>query len=153
MKDAILKHGVAIIRIVLGAIFLYAGILKANDTTAFAGSIEAYRILPYFGNYLAAAVLPWIEIICGALLVTGWRARVSATLTVLMNLVFIAAMLSAVARGLEIDCGCFKQGAKDPPLLAIGRDILFIAMALLVLWQEWRSSSTLQPLAVQDEIP
>jgi uncharacterized membrane protein YphA (DoxX/SURF4 family) len=153
MRNAIVKHGTAIVRIVLGAVFLYAGILKASDTTAFAGSIAAYRILPYFGNYLAAAVLPWLEIICGVLLVTGWKARTAATVTVLMNLVFIVAMVSAIARGLEIECGCFKQGAKEPPLLAIGRDLLFIAMALLVLWQDWRRSITVTTLAVQDKIP
>ncbi len=152
MINAVAKHGVAVVRIVLGAIFLYAGILKVTDTTAFAGSIAAYKILPYFGNYLTASVLPWLEILCGALLVTGWRSRVAAIVTILMNLVFIAAMLSAVARGLEIDCGCFKQGAKEPPLLAIGRDIIFITMAMLVLWQEWRSSITDHPLAVRNKM-
>lgn len=140
MTNPLLKHGTAIIRIVLGAIFLYAGALKAADTKVFAGSIEAYRLLPYFGNYLAASILPWIEILCGVLLVTGVRARVGAVMTILLNLVFIAAMASAIARGLEIDCGCFRQGAKDPPLLAIGRDLLFIGMAALVLWQDRRSS-------------
>ena len=139
MTNPILKHGVAIVRIVLGALFLYAGALKALDTNAFAGNIAAYRILPYFGNYLAASILPWVEIFCGVLLVTGWRARVGATVTILLNLVFIIAMASAVARGLEIDCGCFKQGSSDPPLLAIGRDLVFVAMALLLLWHEWRS--------------
>ncbi|GAM10139.1 methylamine utilization protein MauE [Geobacter sp. OR-1] len=136
MTGSILKHGIAIVRIVLGAIFLYAGVVKAGDTKAFAGSIEAYRLLPYFGNYLAASILPWVEIICGVLLVTGWRAKAGATVTILLNLVFIVAMASAVARGLEIDCGCFRQGAKDPPLLAIGRDILFLVMAGLVLLQD-----------------
>jgi putative oxidoreductase len=152
MKEPIITHGTAIVRILLGAIFLYAGILKATDTMAFAGSIEAYRILPYFGNYLVAATLPWLEILCGVLLVTGWRVRVAATMSVLMNLVFITALLSAIGRGLEIDCGCFKQGAKDSPFSAIVRDILFIAMAVLVLWQEWRSSKRVSALAVQDKI-
>lgn len=146
MSRPLLKHGVAIVRIALGAIFLYAGAVKAVDTKAFAGSIEAYRLLPYFGNYLAASVLPWVEVICGVLLVAGWRARAAATVTVLLNLVFIAAMVSAVARGLEIDCGCFRQGAKDSPILAIGRDLVFIAMAGLVLWQERRSGKGLPPL-------
>lgn len=140
MTNPLLKHGIAIVRIVLGAIFLYAGALKAADTKAFAGSIEAYRLLPYFGNFLAAAIFPWVEILCGVLLVTGLRARVGAILTILLNLVFIAAMVSAIARGLEIDCGCFRQGAKDPPLLAIGRDLGFIVMAALVLWQDWRTT-------------
>lgn len=140
MTGSLLKHGIAVVRILLGTIFLYAGVLKAADTKVFAGSIEAYRLLPYFGNYLAAAILPWLEIICGLLLVTGFRARVAASVTILLNLVFIAAMASAIARGLEIDCGCFKQGVKDPPILAIGRDLIFVAMASLVIWQDWRSS-------------
>jgi uncharacterized membrane protein YphA (DoxX/SURF4 family) len=141
MTSRLFKHGVAIARIVLGAIFLYAGALKVVDPKAFAGSIEAYRLLPYFGNYLAASIIPWIEIICGLVLVTGWRAKLGATVTILLNLVFIAAMVSAIARGLEIDCGCFKQGDKDPPLLAIGRDLVFIAMAALVLWQDRRNAT------------
>jgi hypothetical protein len=51
-------------------------------------------------------------------------------------------MFSAITRGLEIDCGCFRQGAKDPPMLAIGRDIVFVAMAALVLWQDWRTAKS-----------
>jgi uncharacterized membrane protein YphA (DoxX/SURF4 family) len=133
MSSTFLKHGSAIIRIVLGAIFLYAGVLKAADTAAFAGSIAAYRLLPYFGNFLAASIIPWVEIFCGILLVTGWKARTGATLTILLNLMFIVAMALAVARGLEIDCGCFRQGAKDPPLYAIIRDLLFIVMAWVIL--------------------
>ena len=141
MNPTLVNHGTSIIRIALGAVFLYAGALKAFDVRGFAGSIEAYRILPYFGTYLAASVLPWIEILSGVLLVTGWRARTGAAVTIILNTVFILAMASAVARGLEIDCGCFRQGAKDPPLLAIARDLLFIAMAALVLWQENRRTS------------
>ena len=141
MTGSLIKHGTAIIRIALGAIFLYAGALKASDTQLFAGSIEAYRLLPYFGNYLAASVLPWLEILCGILLVTGWRAKTAAVMTILLNLVFMAAMASAMARGLEIDCGCFRQGAKDPPLLAIGRDLVFVVMAALVVWQGRRNEN------------
>lgn len=139
MNASLLKHGAAIVRIALGAIFLYAGVLKASDTQLFAGSIEAYRILPYFWNYLAASVLPWLEILCGVLLVTGWRAQTGAVVIIALNLVFMAAMASAIARGLEIDCGCFRQGAKDPPLLAIGRDLIFVAMAALLIWNGERS--------------
>ena len=54
-----------IARFVLGGVFLYAGFVKITNPTAFAGEIAAYRILPYFGNYLAASILPWVETICG----------------------------------------------------------------------------------------
>lgn len=142
MQNPLIKHGIAIVRICLGAVFLYAGMLKIVDTTAFAGSIAAYRLFPYFFNFLVAAILPWLEVICGVVLVTGWRTRPAAFLILLLNLFFTAALLSALVRGLEIDCGCFRPGAADPPLMAIGRDLIFMAMAGLVIWQDWRRSTT-----------
>lgn len=144
MNSPIFKHLIAVGRIVLGAVFVYAGIVKAADTTAFAGSIAAYRILPYFGNYLLASVLPWLEIICGVILIVGWRIRSAAIVVAILNILFIVALLSASARGLDIDCGCFRPGSKTPPLEALLRDLVFLAMALVVIWQDWRSSNATQ---------
>jgi len=123
-----------IIRLVLGALFLYAGFTKIADPTAFAGNIAAYRILPYFGNYLAAAILPWIEAICGVLLIVGFRTRAAALLILFVLFIFMAALISTIVRGLDIDCGCFRQaGDKTSAWTALGRDALLFASALLVL--------------------
>ena len=131
MDSAILKHLIAVGRIVLGAVFVYAGVMKFNDTTTFAGRIAAYRILPYFGNYLLASILPCLEIICGAILITGWRIRGAAVVIALLNAVFMLALLSASVRGLDIDCGCFsKTGEKTSAWTALGRDVVLLALAL-----------------------
>jgi uncharacterized membrane protein YphA (DoxX/SURF4 family) len=120
-----------IVRLVLGGVFLYAGFTKIGDPTAFAGIIAAYRILPYFGNYLVAAVLPWIEVLCGLLLVTDYRTRAAASCIALLNLVFMAALISTIVRGLDIDCGCFSTGGeKTSAWTALGRDVVLFAMAL-----------------------
>lgn len=127
------QHFLSIFRIVLGAVFLYAGGIKIINPVAFAGSVAAYQILPYAGNYLLAATMPWIELFCGALLVTGWRVRGAAALIAAMNLVFMAALFSTVVRGLDIDCGCFKQGGeKTSAWTAIFRDIMFFIAAVFV---------------------
>ena len=132
---------VIIIRIALGAIFTYAGIIKIMDPVAFAGSIAAYKILPYFGNYLAAAILPWLEVVCGLLLVAGYRWRGAAVIILILNATFIFALISTLVRGLDIDCGCFRQGGdKTSAWTAIGRDIIFVLMTLIVLRQRDRSS-------------
>lgn len=124
----------AAVRVILGAIFIYAALVKIADPVAFAGSVAAYQILPYFGNYLVAAVLPFLELSCGLLLVCGYRVRGGALIIAGMNLVFMAALASAIVRGLEIDCGCFKQGGpKTSPWIALARDTVFLAMALFVL--------------------
>ena len=135
--NALKRYFPVAVRISLGAVFIYAAIPKLADPVAFAGSVANYQILPYFWNYLAAAMLPFLELICGVLLVTGFRARTGALIVAAMNLAFIAALISVIARGLDIDCGCFKQGgSKTSPWLALARDLVFLAMTAVVLYFE-----------------
>ena len=125
---------VLMVRLALGCVFLYAGIIKIADPLAVAGSVAAYRILPYFGNYLAASVIPWLEAICGILLIVGWRTRAAAAIVLMLNLIFMTALASTLARGLNIDCGCFRQGgAKTSAWIALFRDCFFLAGAWTVL--------------------
>jgi uncharacterized membrane protein YphA (DoxX/SURF4 family) len=146
------RHIPAAVRIALGGIFIYAALLKISDPVGFAGSIAAYKILPYFASYLTAATLPFLELICGILLVIGYRVKGGALLIGLMNLVFIVALASAIVRGLDIDCGCFKQGgAKTSPWLALLRDLVFLAMTAVVLKTEHRKGiSSLPPSPVAE---
>ncbi|ADI83358.1 DoxX family membrane protein [Geobacter sulfurreducens] len=131
--DAVKRHLTALLRVALGAVFLYAAVIKIANPPAFAGNVAAYQLLPYAGNYLVAAILPWIEAICGLLLVTGWRARSAAALVAVMNILFIVLLISTVARGLDIDCGCFRQGGeKTSAWTAIFRDIMLLVAAVFV---------------------
>lgn len=133
MSPAMRKFLYIVARVALGLVFVYAGILKIRDPNAFAGSVAAYKILPFGLNYLVAAILPWVETICGMLLVIGYRVRAAAFIIIAMNLVFMVALASTIVRGLDIDCGCFRQGgAKTPAWMAILRDVLFLAAALFV---------------------
>lgn len=130
-----------LLRIALGAVFAYAGVIKIMDPVAFAGSIAAYKILPYFGNYLAGAILPWVELVCGVLLVTGYRWRGAAVIILVLNINFILALISTLVRGLDIDCGCFRQGGdKTSAWTAIARDMVLLFMTLAVLRGKDRSS-------------
>ncbi|MFA7537043.1 MAG: MauE/DoxX family redox-associated membrane protein [Desulfuromonadales bacterium] len=124
----ILYHGC---RLFLGGLFLYAGILKANDVAAFAGNIAGYRILPYAWNYLLAAILPYVEVLAGGLLLTNNRVRASAFLLGALTLLFMAVLMSAIYRGLEIDCGCFHPADRTTPLAALGRDAGILLLAIL----------------------
>ncbi len=133
MKEGMKNFLPVAVRIALGLVFVYAGILKIIDPVAFAGSVAAYKILPYGLNYLVAAILPWVEVICGALLVTGYRVRAAACIIIAMNLVFMVALASTIVRGLDIDCGCFRQGGeKTPAWMAILRDVLFLIGAIFL---------------------
>ena len=125
------------LRVGLGLVFVYAGILKIRDPIAFAGSVAAYKLLPYSINYLVATTLPWVELACGLFLIIGYKVRSSAGIIAAMNILFIVLLTSTIMRGLDIDCGCFRQGGeKTSAWIAILRDILFLAVALILFTEQ-----------------
>jgi uncharacterized membrane protein YphA (DoxX/SURF4 family) len=125
------------LRIGLGLVFVYAGVLKIQDPVAFAGSVAAYKLLPYFINYLVATTIPWVEVTCGLFLIIGYRIQAVAGITAAMNILFIVLLASTIMRGLDIDCGCFRQGGeKTSAWITIMRDILFLSVALVLFTEQ-----------------
>jgi uncharacterized membrane protein YphA (DoxX/SURF4 family) len=124
-------------RLLLSLGFIYSGYLKADDPVAFAGQVANYQLLPYAWNYLVAAILPYLELLCGFLLLLNQRVRPAVLVLFVLNLIFMLVLTSAIIRGLDIDCGCFNPGAaeKTTPLYALWRDagllVLMIATWLL----------------------
>ena len=96
--------------VALGGIFLYSGGIKTLNVLDFARDVANYQLLPYAWNYLVAATLPYVEMIAGLLLIFNRKVRPAALLLAILMLVFIAALASVVARGMDIDCGCFNPG-------------------------------------------
>lgn len=119
----------------LGAIFIYAGILKAFDPIKFADVIHAFRLLPHMAITSLALILPMVEILAGLFLVTGWERRLGIQSILALTIIFAAVILSAMARGLHIDCGCFGSSSIPTHLqlwFALARDAVLFAVALYV---------------------
>src|ERR1043165_997386 len=84
------------LRVILGAIFIYAGWVKLREPwELFALGISSYQILPLGMVELVARTLPWLEVLVGLLLISGFGLRISATLTTLLLVVFMALMIRA----------------------------------------------------------
>jgi hypothetical protein len=64
-------------------------------------------MVPIATENLLAMTLPWIELVAGIALIVGIRVNDGARLTLVMMALFTAAVLLAVIRGLDIECGCF----------------------------------------------
>jgi len=122
-------------RVALGGIFIVAALPKMWRPDQFADAINNYRILPYFLVNISALALPWVEFLFGAFLIVGFRIRVASLATTIMMTVFLAAIISAWARGIDITCGCFGTGAGDAPISwhEVVRDSLFLLLSLWVL--------------------
>lgn len=123
------KAALFAVRILIGGLFLYSGILKVASPQPFADSIASFEIVPFGVIGLVAIGLPPLEILLGAMLVSGWSARPAIFGVFLLSVVFCLALSQALARGLSVDCGCL--GAGQPSIgntwFSLGRDILLIA--------------------------
>jgi putative oxidoreductase len=124
---AILEIG---LRIVLGALFITAGVAKWQDPAAFAQEIANYQLLPGLAPHLAT-LLPATEILGGLAVAAGprpWRQAGAAALFVLL-IAFTAAVTAAAARGLDISCGCFGTGSAPVTWLTVARNFGLLALA------------------------
>jgi len=106
----ILSHPllIALLRVALGAVFIVASLDKIQNPEAFATTIANYRLLPYKSINGIAIVLPWLEVITGVLLVLGVWVRANTTIVWGLLLAFSIVICQALARGLDISCGCFS---------------------------------------------
>jgi uncharacterized membrane protein YphA (DoxX/SURF4 family) len=110
-SSKILRGAALVLRVVLGAIFVYAAYLKLKDPWAlFAMNIDSYQVLPLWGVRFVARTLPWAEMALGILLIVGKFRRTSTTLVALLLAVFFGLIIRAYAKGMEINCGCFGPG-------------------------------------------
>ena len=131
----------ALLRIGLGAIFVYAGALKIWNPGQFAIDVSHFQLTPWTVSVLVAVYLPWLEVLAGLALILR-RLPLGALLAIIgMTLVFMAALTSAWTRGLDISCGCFgKEEAKiatNFPQLML-RDAALLAAAAVLLVAELR---------------
>jgi len=126
-------------RLGLAAVFLIAGGLKVTDLAASGRAVNAYRLMDYDTAKIVGAVQPFLEIALGLLLLAGLAVRLSAAIAALLLVVFIAGIVSAGARGLQIDCGCFSKGGDltggrtAEYGLEILRDVGFLVLAGILL--------------------
>ena len=102
-------------RLVLGCVMLVAGALKVTDPETAAQAVRAYELLPSSLVQPVGWGLPFLEIAIGLMLIIGFGVRASAAAAGVFMVVFIAAVASAWARGLSIDCGCFGGGGQVAP--------------------------------------
>lgn len=123
-----------VFRLIVGGTFVYAGVLKVVDPLAFAADILNFRIVGPEVAVLTALFLPWIEIVCGAFLVLGWLRRASSLLISLMLAGFVVLVIVTIARGLDVDCGCFGalSGKADWGLLVQDLVLMFMSLSILL---------------------
>ena len=119
----------------LGLVFLMACWHKILHPASFALDVATYDVLPLVLVNFMAITLPWVELAAGVMLIVGFKARAGSLLVAGMMVVFIVALLMAMAKGLDMSCGCFaSQGMEEDPISGwtVLRDLGWLAESMYV---------------------
>jgi len=129
------------LRIGLGVLFIAASYYKIMSPGAFAHQIYNYKILPIWMINPIGITLPWIQFFCGWALLLNKGTKGASLLLMLMLAVFQMALASALLRGLNISCGCFKSGGEVATWWNFARDFGLLGLAALQLKRSWRANN------------
>jgi uncharacterized membrane protein YphA (DoxX/SURF4 family) len=129
-----------VFRFVLGGLFVYAGLVKAPEPLDFAQNIRNYALVGQSLSFIAAIILPWLEILAGACLVAGIWKRGAALVISGLLVFFVALTVVTMIRGLDIDCGCFGAVDRKAGLSVILEDLVMLYLGLCLLFPPRTSS-------------
>jgi uncharacterized membrane protein YphA (DoxX/SURF4 family) len=126
-------------RLVVGGVWIWAGLLKLPHPEESVTAVRAYQLLSPSLAEGVGRVLPMLEVVVGACLVVGLLARAVGGVSALMQLAFIIGIVSVWSRDISINCGCFGDGGPDPDAFSkypweIARDTGLLLLSLLVVW-------------------
>ena len=130
-------HG---LRLFMGAVFLYSSYDKILHPRAFAQALYNFQILPDAAVNLAALLLSWLEFLLGLCLVIGvWLPGAVVTVTGLLA-IFIGALAFNLARGLDVNCGCFSSAPTEGPatIWTVVRDMGLLAVSIFLTMHVFR---------------
>lgn len=128
-------------RFFLGAVFLWAGGTKIVNPHDFATIISNYQLLPDLLVNIVAVWLPWIEVLCGILLICGLWVEGSLVVINTLIIIFIAALISNWIRGIDVDCGCFAVTVEEGEsnyFLDVIRDIVLLLIGMFIFYSRIR---------------
>src|SRR5579883_2768411 len=126
-----------VLRLLLGTLFVAAGVLKAGHFNELAAAIAGPL----------AVLLPFFEMGLGAYLIAGLFTRGAAIVASVQLLIYAAVIASAVVRHIPANCGCFgprDSAPADWPHVAVDAALAAVCAALA-----WRAPG---PFSVDERI-
>ena len=117
----------------VGVLFIFSGLIKANDPLGFGYKLQEYFEVFHLGflNDWATAIaifLCVLEIVLGALLLFGfWRNQVTKGLLAIIIFFTFLTFVSAAFK-VVTSCGCFGDAIPLTPWQSFGKDLILLVL-------------------------
>lgn len=130
------KNLIFICRIVIGSLFVISSIDKIIDPNHFKIIVSEYGILPDKIIPIFVIILPWIQFICGLMLMLNLYQESNALIIVCLLVMFIITFGINIIRGNTSACGCFDLLGFNEKIgvIVIIRNIFMIFLLLPLLF-------------------
>lgn len=130
-----MRFGTVVCRIVMGMVLIVSGFLKIQNPWVFLLSICKYDATSFTVSLWLATVVPVVTLVFGVLLLSNVWVRLTAAMTCVMLLAFTLAQLVALARGLEIGCGCFGSPHERIGVWSVARNAILMVVCAIVYYR------------------
>ena len=151
-----MKIAINVIRVFVGLLFIFSGLVKANDPLGTAYKMEEYfevwttdlttstfflkdalmNLFHFFNEHtlFLSVTMNAFEIIAGAALLFGWRMKLFSWLLLLLMIFFTILTGYTYKTGKPTNCGCFGDCIKITPEYSFYKDLLLSALILIILF-------------------
>lgn len=132
-----------ILRILLGALFIFSGLVKCIDPTGGAIKVEDYFVAwgwvgaPWWLCMTLSVIQNVVEFTAGFMLLCGVYLNVASFITLAFMVFFTPLTLYIALANPVSDCGCFGDALKVTNWQTFGKNIVFLAVAIFVF--RWRN--------------
>lgn len=129
-------------RIILGALFIFSGFSKCIDPTGGAIKVEDYFVAwgladaPWWLCMALSLIQNVVEFTAGFMLFCGAFISVSSFVALAFMIFFTPLTLYIALANPVSDCGCFGDALKITNWQTFGKNVFFLAIAILVF--QWR---------------
>ena len=129
---------IVIARISVGLLFIFSGLIKANDTLGFSYKLDEY--FEVFGtdwlkplSLFISIFMCALEILLGFMLLIGARIKLTLWLLLLMILFFAALNFYSGYYDKVRECGCFGDAIKMTPWQEFRNNMIMMVMTIFML--------------------
>src|SRR5687767_5684183 len=140
-----MKILVNIARLIVGVLFIFSGLIKANDPLGLSYKMQEYfevwrripslnGIMVWLDNYALALsiIIITLEIVVGIAILLGWNRRFFSMLLLLLIIFFTFLTGYAVFSGKIKTCGCFGDCIPLTAMDSFIKDIILFALILII---------------------